>query len=100
MHRLVVLRIAGKPGDRAGEDQPPPPRQMRSAFAGVAAVGEGGRLVELSVEETLIGFEFERVRLNATSISDHAVSGHDSETFDAFRTGHVRGRAYTRARKC
>ncbi len=63
-------------------------------------MGERCRLVELGMEETLIGFELERVRLNATGVCDHAVGGHDCETFDAIRTGHARGSAYTRARKC
>ena len=34
------------------------------------------------VEETLIGFGLERVRLHAGGIRDHAVGGDDGETFD------------------
>ena len=74
-----------------GQDQPAPPRHMRAALAGIAAVGEGGGLVEHGMEEALIGFELERVRLDAAGIRDHAVGGHDGETFDAIGAGHVRG---------
>ena len=34
------------------------------------------------VEEALIGFELERVRLHAGRIRDHAIGGDDGETFD------------------
>ena len=37
---------------------------------------------QMLVEEALIGFELERVRLHARRIRDHAVGGDDGEAFD------------------
>ena len=66
-------------------------RHVRAAFRRIAAMGEGGGLVQHCVEETLIGFELERVRLDTGCVRDHAVGGHDGETFNAIGAGHVRG---------
>jgi hypothetical protein len=63
---------------------------MRAAFAGIAAMGEGGGPIQHVMEEALIGFELERLGLDAAGIRDHAVGGYDGETFDAIRAGHGR----------
>ena len=61
----------------------PPSPELRPWTRAVASIQHG-------MEEALIGFELERVGLDAARIRDHAVGGHDGETFDAIRAGHVR----------
>ena len=89
----------GEACDLAGEDQPPA-RHVRAAFSGIAAMGEGGGFIQHGMKEALVGFELESLGLNAVCVREHAVGGHDGETFDAIRAGHVCRSAYTRAHKC
>jgi hypothetical protein len=52
-------------------------------------MGEGGGFIQRAVKKTLIGFELQRVRLHTAGVGDHAVGGHNSETFDAIGAGHA-----------
>jgi hypothetical protein len=84
------VRIARYAGDTPRQDQAPPAGGGITAFAGVPAVSQRGGVVEGVMEETLVGFEPERVRLHSEFVRDHAVGRHDGEAFDAVGTGHGR----------
>ena len=83
--------IVRKPGDPACQDQPPPSRRVRPAFARMAAVHQGRRRIEMAPEIPLVGLDHQRGRLNALRVRDHAVGGHDGEAFDAIGQGHAAG---------
>ena len=69
--RARALAFRGSRGeavDPARQDQPAPARGARAAFAGMAAVDQGTSAAsQRGVEESLIGFELERVRLHAAA---------------------------------
>ena len=87
--RFGIVGIRREPRDPPSEDEPPPARRIRLRFRRTASVHHHVGPIEAFLKMPLVGFEVQRLRLDAGRVRDHAVGGDDDIGLDAKRADHA-----------